>query len=74
MAKEYIIFIFIGILSFISGLINYKYTKFMLEFFGARALIFFKEENRIKIMKFLGKAFMILGFILIVIGVFNFFL
>ena len=67
------LFIFIGIILFIFGLIIRKYPEKYLEIFGAKILILFKKENRIKAIRLIGFFFVILGLIIAVIGLIKFF-
>lgn len=70
---EPFIFIGLGIILFIFGLIIKKYPEKYLEIFGARILILFKKEKRIKAVRLIGFFLIILGIIVAVIGVLGFF-
>ncbi len=69
MALEPLISIIIGIVLIVVGTIEYKRPEAYLEFFGARLLIFFKEETRIKVVRLLGLVVATLGFALIAFGI-----
>lgn len=70
---EPFIFIGLGIILLIFGLIIRKYPEKYLEIFGARILILFKKEKRIKAVRLIGFFLIILGIIVAVIGVLGFF-
>ncbi len=68
-STESVISIIFGIVLLAIGAIMHKYPKGYLTFFGARLLILFKEENRVKIIKIIGRGFIALGILLLILGV-----